>query len=328
MGFMRRILLPIMDKVAIPRIRNIIELEKTTGQMPGMIHPVEDSPPRFNIPLEMIELVKNTPEMPYRSLPPIRVLPSMFSNLKKAVKSLPDNPAKAPSESSPEFLDRLVEYARSVGVDSIGFSKLRREEIFQEQGILHENAIVLTQEMDWEKIEAAPSRPTMVMIMRTYNTLGIAANKIAEYLRAHGFSAQAGHPLGGLALYVPLALRAGLGWVGRNGLLITPEFGPRVRIAAVYTNIENLPFAEINVHSWISDYCSTCGLCIRKCPAGAIQDEPITHDSGRMTFVTLDKCFPYFAEYYGCSICIKVCPFNRQSYTDLKTKHEARRNQP
>jgi len=324
MGFMRRVLLPIMDRVAIPRIRNIIELEKTTGQMPGMILPVEHSPPRFNIPLEMIELVKNNPEMPYRSLPPIRVLPSMLNNLKKAVKSLPDNPLKPLSEASPEFLDELVEYARSVGVDSIGFTKLRREEIFQEQGILHENAIVLTQEMDWDKMEAAPSRPTMVMIMRTYNTLGIAANKIADYLREHGFSAHAGHPLGGLALYTPLALRAGLGWVGRNGLLITPEFGPRVRIAAVYTSIENLPFAESNDHSWISDYCSTCGLCIRKCPPGAIQDESITHESGRVTYVTLDKCFAYFAEYYGCSICIKVCPFNRQPYLKLKKRHETR----
>jgi len=325
MGIKRRILLPIMEKIAIPRIRNVIELEKTTGQMPDMILPMENSPPRFHIPLEMIQLIKNTPEMSYRTLPPIRVLPSLLGNLKKAVNSLSDNPTKPLSEASPEFLDELKEYARSVGVDSIGFTKLQRTEIFQEQGILHENAIILTQEMDWDKMETAPSRQTMVMIMRTYNTLGIAANKIAEYLRTHGFSAQAGHPLGGMSLYTPLAVRAGLGWVGRNGLLITPEFGPRVRLAAVYTSIENLPFAETNDHSWISDYCSTCGLCIRKCPVGAIQEESITHDSGRVTFVTLDKCFAYFAEYYGCSVCIKVCPFNRQPYSDLKKKHENRR---
>lgn len=314
-----------MDKIAIPRIRNVIELEKTTGQMPDMILPMENSPPRFHIPLEMIQLIKNTPEMSYRTLPPIRVLPSLLGNLKKAVNSLPDNPTKPLSEASPDFLEELKEYACSIGVDSIGFAKLRREEIFQEQGILHENAIVLTQEMDWDKMEVAPSRPTMVMIMRTYNSLGIAANKIAEFLRKHGFSAQAGHPLGGMSLYTPLAIRAGLGWIGRNGLLMTPEFGPRVRIAAVYTSIENLPFAETNDHSWISDYCSTCGLCIRKCPVGAIREESITHDSGRVTFVTLDKCFAYFAEYYGCSVCIKVCPFNRQSYSVLQKKHESRR---
>ncbi|MGY5858634.1 MAG: reductive dehalogenase domain-containing protein [Candidatus Thorarchaeota archaeon] len=321
---MKRIMLPIMDKIAIPRIRDVIELEKTTGQMPDMILPNENSPPRFHIPLELIQRAKNIPESPYRAVP-FRVIPSLIGNLKKAVKSLPDNPTKPLSEVRPEFLDELKEYAHSVGVDSIGFTKLRREEIFQEQGILYENIIVLTQRMDWEKIEKAPSRPTMVMVMRTYNTLGIAANKITEFLRKHGFSAQAGHPLGGMSLYTPQAIRAGLGWIGRHGLLITPEFGPRVRIAAVYTSIDNLPLAEANDHSWISDYCSTCGLCIRKCPPGAIHDESITHDSGRVTYVSLDKCFAYFAEYYGCSICVKVCPFNRQPYSDLKKKYESRR---
>ena len=50
----------------------------------------------------------------------------------------------------------------------------------------------------------------------------------------------------------------------------------------------------------------------------AIHEEPITYASGRMTFVSLEKCFRYFAEYYGCSICIKVCPFNNTSYDKLK----------
>jgi len=295
--------------------------------MPDMILSAENSPDRFDIPLNMIQLVKNTPEMQYRSLPPFRVLPSLLGNLKKAVTSLPDNPTAPLTEASPEFLDELMDFARSVGVDIIGFTKLQREEIFQRKGILHEHAIVLAMEMDWDKIESVPSRPAMVMIMRTYNTLGVAANKITEFLREHGYSAQSGHPLGGMSLYTPLALRAGLGWVGRNGLLITPEFGPRVRIAAVYTSIENLPFAENNNHSWISDYCSSCGLCIRKCPPEAIQEESITHDSGRVTFVTLERCFPYFTEYFGCSICIKVCPFNRQPYSELKRKHESRQDQ-
>ncbi|MGY5854537.1 MAG: hypothetical protein RTU92_13295, partial [Candidatus Thorarchaeota archaeon] len=87
--------------------------------------PVENSPPRFHIPLEMIQLIKNTPEMSYRTLPPFRVLPSLLGNLKKAVKSLPDNPTKPLSEASPEFLDELLEYARSVGVDIIGLQNCK-----------------------------------------------------------------------------------------------------------------------------------------------------------------------------------------------------------
>jgi hypothetical protein len=61
--------------------------------------------------------------------------------LKKAVKSLSENPTKPLSEASSDFFDELLEYAQSVGVDIVGFTKLQREEIFQKQGILHENAV-------------------------------------------------------------------------------------------------------------------------------------------------------------------------------------------
>ncbi len=324
MGIKRRIMVAIMDKIAIPRIKHVIELENTTSQMPEMILPMENSPSRFNIPLEMVELVKSNPKMPFRSLPPLRIMPSLLSNMKKAVNSLPKNPPYPQTEASPEFLEELIEFAHSAGADVIGFAKLQREEIFKEKGILHDNAVVLAMEMDWDNMEKAPSKPTMTMIMETYNALGIVANKIAEFLRIGGFSAMAGHPLGGMSLYTPLAMSAGIGWIGRNGLLITPEFGPRVRIAAVYTSIENLPFAMNNNHSWISEYCDSCGVCIRRCPPGAIREESVTHESGRVTYTYLDKCFPYFAEYYGCSICIKVCPFNRRSYDELKQSFESR----
>lgn len=322
MGIKRKILIQIMDKIAIPRIKNIIKLESSTCQMPGMILPTENSPKRFEIPLNMMELVKTDPNMPFRSLPPFRILPSLLGNLKKVIKSLPQNPSEPLKEASPEFLHELTEYAYSLGVDIVGFTKLQREEIFQEKGILHENAIVLVMEMDQDKIEAAPSRVTQVMIMKTYDDLGVAANKIAEFLRKNGYSAMAGHPLGGMSLYPPQAMSAGLGWIGRNGVLITQEFGPRVRIASVFTSIENLPFAISNNHSWISDYCDSCAICIRMCPPQAIREESISHDSGRVTYTYQDRCFRYFAENYGCSICIKVCPFSSQPYDQIRSRFE------
>jgi ferredoxin len=322
MGIKRRIMVAFMNRIAIPRILKVRDLERTTHDMPGMLLPMESSPTKFEIPLEMVELVKNNPQMPFRSLPPIRIIPSLLSNMKKVVTSLADNTQSPLTEASPELIDELVEYSKSVGVDVIGFTKLQREQIFQDQGILHENAITLAMEMDWDKIEEAPSKPTMTMIMKTYDALGIAANKIAEFLRKNGFSAMAGHPLGGMSLYTPLAMNSGIGWIGRNGLLLTPEFGPRVRLAAVFVSIENLPFSVTNDHSWISDFCDTCGICVQQCPPGAIREESITQEDGRVTYTYQDTCFPYFAENYGCSICIKVCPFNREYYDEIKNRFE------
>jgi len=324
MGIKRKIMMGFMNKVGVPQIRNITELEQSVSQLPNVLLPTEESPPRFNIPLEMMKRIKNDSDLPIQSLPPTRILPSLMGNMKKVVTSLPENPPNPLTDASPEFLRELEDYARSMGVGAIGFAKLPRDLIFKEMGILHENTIVLAMEMDWDKMEAAPSRPTQTMIMETYDILGKAANKITDFLRKHGFSAMAGHPLGGMALYPPLAQKAGLGWIGLNGLLITPEYGPRVRLAAVYTSIENLPFSENNEHTWIRDYCDNCGVCIRRCPPKAIHETAITHDSGRITHIERDTCFPYFLEYFGCSICIKVCPFNRQPYSVIKESHQTK----
>lgn len=192
--------------------------------------------------------------------------------------------------------------------------------IFKEKAVLHDNAIVLVLEMDKDKIAKSPSRETVGMVMNTYNNLGIAANKIAKFLRNHGYSAHASHPLGGIVLYPPLASSAGLGWHGRHGLLITPEFGPRVRLAAVFTNITNLPYAEENPHSWIPKQCETCGKCIKSCPPKSLYEQPIIKENGLKTHNDSTKCFPYFTGNYGCSICIKVCPFSTTGYKKLHEK--------
>jgi epoxyqueuosine reductase len=112
--------------------------------------------------------------------------------------------------------------------------------------------IVLTMEMAKEKIGMAPSGDTQVMVFQTYDRLGKAINKLTDYIRANGYAAQTGYPLGGLILYPAIAQLAGLSWHGRHGLLITPEFGSRQRIGVIYTSIRNLPFAHENQHAWIN----------------------------------------------------------------------------
>jgi epoxyqueuosine reductase QueG len=74
-----------------------------------------------------------------------------------------------------------------------------------------------------------------------------------------------------------LTQMAGLGWLSASGLIVTPEHGPRVRLAAVFTNIENLPFSTHNDHAWVEDFCAECRICIRQCPAEAILPEPTRH---------------------------------------------------
>ena len=166
------------------------------------------------------------------------------------------------------------------------------------------------------------------MVFDTYDSLGIAANRIAAFLREMGYAAQADHPLGGAALYPPLAQKAGIGYVGKHGLLITPKFGSRIRLAAVYTSIQNLPDSKENNHSWIGEYCKICGLCIKQCPPKAILEETVMHDTGIKTDIIQQDCFEYFIQNYGCSVCIKVCPFSKgiDAYERLKQMVEKRQS--
>jgi ferredoxin len=212
----------------------------------------------------------------------------------------------------------LEDYARTLGASSIGYTQVPEQWIFEDKAILHLNAIVLTMEMDKVRMDTAPSSASAQAVFEICRDLGIVAIKIGDDLRQLGYSAHAGHPLGGLALYPPLTKMAGLGWLGANGLMITPEHGPRVRLAAVFTNIESLPFSMHNEHAWVADFCAKCGICIRECPAQAIYETPIQHATGRITCVDNARCFPYFNHYHGCSVCIKVCPFNKTPYPKIK----------
>jgi len=318
MGIKDKLMKKVVTKIGISRIEGIIKLERSFANEPNAILPNESSPSRFEIPLEMMKLMKTRDDISSQTMPSMRVMMSILSNIKKSVKSVSSNPETPLIETNDEFLTELNDYAKSLGVGSIGYAKLSRDLIFQEMGVLYDNVIVLALEMDWDKMEKAPSPETLGMVMETYDGLGIISNKITDFLRKAGYAAQAGHPLGGLVLYPPLGHQAGIGWPGLNGLLITPEFGPRVRLTAIYTSIQNLPIPESNEHSWIEQYCDSCRVCIRRCPPEAILETPLTQESGRVTHIDRDSCFPYFVKFFGCSVCIKVCPFNRKSYDKIK----------
>ena len=309
------------NRILKPQLKRLDAWEKMVVDIPEATRGGETSPVRFNIPREGIKLDGDHPPLP--GLP--GSVPQMIGsiiNIRKSVRDLERNPTAGKRQIDANTLDELRDFARSAGADEIGFAPVPREWVFQDTAIRYTQAVVLLMEMDKERMALAPSRDTAVMVHETYNQLGQVSNRIADWLRERGYAAHAGHPLGGMALYPPMAQAAGLGWRGVSGLVITPQFGPRVRLAAVFTEIENLPVYEGDEHAWVLDFCASCQRCIRDCPPGAFYDEPVQHDNGLVTVLDNGKCFPYFAAYHGCSICIKVCPFNTRSYAQLKASHE------
>lgn len=216
----------------------------------------------------------------------------------------------------------LSEYAWGKWQIKLGFTEVPRAIIFKGKAILFNYALVAIQEMDKAKIDTAPELDAGEEVLGVYNSLGIAVNDIARWLRKnYGIHCQANHPLGGLVNTVPLAVKAGLGWVGSNGLLITPDFGQRQRIAPIFIENPIFEFTDSEEHRWIEAYCPTCRRCEKACPTGAIltdkffQSEKIDRIGPVRTCIDREKCYPFFNETLGCSICVKVCPFSKTNGT-------------
>ncbi len=107
------------------------------------------------------------------------------------------------------------------------------------------------------------------------------------------------------------ATRAGLGWIGKSGLLVTPEYGPRIRMGTVLTDME-LPYGQPVTEG----SCGNCKLCVTSCPAMALHGVNWEAGMQREQMVDAHACSVHMHDSYRhigrgsvCGICMRVCPF-------------------
>ncbi len=180
--------------------------------------------------------------------------------------------------------------------------------------------VVVVNEMDYDTTKVTPSALSGAATGQGYSKDIISVLSLTQYIRNLGYRAVAS--LNDTALSIPLAIQAGLGEYGRLGLLITKEFGPRVRIAKIFTDFPLQPDRPIEFG--VREFCQICRQCAKYCPARAIsKGEPSeeVHSISNICGVnkwTLDaeKCFKMWVNQgTDCAICIRVCPYNKD-YTD------------
>jgi len=111
------------------------------------------------------------------------------------------------------------------------------------------------------------------------------------------------------------AARAGLGWIGKNGLVLRPDLGSWFFLGVILTTVELAPDAPM------ADQCGDCRRCIDACPTGAIVEERVV-DAGRcISYHTIENrrdipgdIAPLIGDWlFGCDICQEVCPWNRET---------------
>jgi NADPH:quinone reductase-like Zn-dependent oxidoreductase len=220
-------------------------------------------------------------------------------------------------ESHPELVEVIERAAYELGAELVGFTEVTPSLVYAGKEVPYRYVIVVAMRMDSDKIATAPSVECGIETAYITGVLGVLVNRLCDKIKETGHDAVPGPALGGAVDYPSLARMAGMGEYGRHGLLISPYNGACQRIAGVFTNLE-LPVEKSNPHTWIRDFCSSCGKCIRACPCNAIREESVPTKAGHYSCVDTGRCLLYLVTHLGCSICIKECPFTTMGYDRIK----------
>jgi hypothetical protein len=180
------------------------------------------------------------------------------------------------------------------------------------------HAIVMVIAMDPQEIAASPASRASIETGRGYSRMAHCIACVAEFIRRLGYKAL---PMGNnTALSIPLALDAGLGELGRLGLLITPDYGPCVRLCKVFTDMPLKPDNPISFG--VQEFCQQCDRCAQACQSDAISRDreptfktvcPSNNTGIKRWPVHHDLCFEFWIENGSdCSSCIAACPFTER----------------
>ncbi len=250
-----------------------------------------------------------------------------FLDFLTAHREGPEEPAEVgtPEENAAD----IKRAARVFGADLVGLTylderwvythKYSREREHEAERDLPEgltSAIVVCHQMPYDLLRTVPSALSGTATGVGYSRDVVTLLALAQYIRNLGFRAYAS--MNDTALSIPLAIKAGLGEYGRHGMLITRDFGPRVRIGKVLTD---LPLAHDRPRPFgVKAFCEVCRRCSDACPPKAIANAAPSdemHNRSNLRGVrkwttNAEKCFKFWVKQVtDCSICVRVCPYNR-----------------
>jgi len=208
--------------------------------------------------------------------------------------------------------------AKEMGASHFGIANMEgayrvRPESFEESGKLLTGISIAVSKDDW-LIDGLPLTDNQYRTDHYLVKIALAlriGDAICAKLTGAGYRAhRLSHPpkIKPTGLYKLIGHWAGVGWIGKNHLLITSR-GPRVALAAVLTDAPLTPSCEKPP----ARLCYGCTRCIDICPGKAFKDEPLVETDPLRSF-DISKCAQVRGTinptgWGGCGLCVKVCPF-------------------
>ena len=219
-----------------------------------------------------------------------------------------DNPENPKREISDDLLNELTDFAEKYNFVGISYSKLS-DEIKNDLNIDMDNVLIFKFLIGDDLIKMEPSGEKGKLMDREFQEYGIHVYEFADFLRENGFQADLIHPLDDNLSLRAIALQSNDCVITRSNMCLFKE-GLHNSFFMIHTSIDNLPFRSENDMLWVKDFCSTCGVCIERCPHDAFDDNE----------KILRKVCTAHRE--GCNECFLRCPLYRRGYDKVKKRYE------
>src|SRR5688572_19957955 len=173
---------------------------------------------------------------------------------------------------------------------------------------------------DREADEAAPRMAKYARGEDYHRVTGRRLELLAEFLRSQGAGLSRSFADAGPVPERELAQRAGLGWIGKNTMLVSPDAGSFFFIGSIFTDLPLQPDAAFEL-----DRCGSCTRCLDACPTDAFVSPRVLDATRCISYLTIEAkgAIPEsFNEaigdlLYGCDICQSVCPWNMRFSREL-----------
>ena len=172
-------------------------------------------------------------------------------------------------------------------------------------------AIVFAVVMPKELINRAPHRETLLATCNGYIDAAHTGARLSGYIKSLGYETSLNCMVSYDVPLVLLAERAGIGEVSRSNVIVTKEYGNRVRLGAVLTNLPLL--ADTPADFGLKDFCMLCGKCAVNCPTRALTSDPPQLVNGSLVWDHHEvRCFKMWMHFAtDCALCIASCPFTQ-----------------
>lgn len=239
------------------------------------------------------------------------------------------NPNPVPVPDPVTMARDIKEVARFFGADVVGITHLDQAYVYSHRArpnpatgekpgdpinVPHRYAICMGFASDYEKFLSNNSRISDAEYGLGNQRMIPTTFMLAAYIREMGYPARSHDYARGEVNPIPLAVNAGLGELGRHGMLIHEDYGSRIHLSVVTTD---LPLAvDQPVDIGVENVCKYCMKCARTCPSHSISfGSKEVHNGVERYRINVDSCYKYRLagkdRWTNCVICVSACCYNK-----------------